>query len=98
MFGRQTRTNSAARWMKAAEPAVTEGIQVRQVVGSGAWIVSSGSDATVACFVREQFASRLIESAGPQARYSAERDAKRPPYTACERADSDKFADRVAEK
>ena len=42
------RTNSAARWMKAAERAVAEGVQIRQLAGSGQWIASSGSDAAVA--------------------------------------------------
>ena len=47
----QTRTNrtaTPARWMQAAERAVAEGVQVRQLAGSGQWIASSGSDATVA--------------------------------------------------
>ena len=48
MIGQQTRTNSAARWMKAAERAVAEGVQIRQLAGSGQWIASSGSDASVA--------------------------------------------------
>ncbi len=44
----QTRGNSPARWQKAAERAIAEGVQVRQLAGSGAWIASSGRDATVA--------------------------------------------------
>src|SRR5215213_4265640 len=44
----RTRTSSPARWMKAAERAVAEGVQVRQLAGSGAWIASSGSDFSVA--------------------------------------------------
>src|SRR5215213_6002928 len=44
----RTRTSSPARWMKAAARAVTEGVQVRQLAGSGQWIASSGSDSTVA--------------------------------------------------
>src|SRR5215213_10220955 len=44
----RTRTSSPARWMKAAERAVAEGVQVRQLAGSGQWIASSGSDASVA--------------------------------------------------
>ena len=43
-----TRANSRARWMKAAERAVHEGILLRQLAGSGQWIASSGSDASVA--------------------------------------------------
>jgi hypothetical protein len=34
--------------MKAAERAVTECVQVRQLTGSGQWIANSGSDSTVA--------------------------------------------------
>jgi hypothetical protein len=50
MIGQQTRirTENPARWIKAAERAVAEGIQVRQLQGSGQWIANSGSDATVA--------------------------------------------------
>src|SRR5215212_1991979 len=44
----QTRTSRPARWMKAAERAIAEGVQVRQLAGSGQWIASSGSDAAVA--------------------------------------------------
>src|SRR4051794_33401031 len=36
------------RWMKAAERAVAEVVQIRQLASSGQWIASSGSDATVA--------------------------------------------------
>jgi hypothetical protein len=45
---RSARSTNPARWMKAAGRAVAEGIQVRQLAGSGQWIASSGSDATVA--------------------------------------------------
>ena len=50
MIQAQTRTRSEdpGRWMKAAERAISEGIQVRQIQGSGQWIASSGSDRTVA--------------------------------------------------
>jgi hypothetical protein len=44
----QTRTSIPARWIKAAERAVAEGIQIRQLVGSGAWVASSGSDPNAA--------------------------------------------------
>src|SRR5215210_5633126 len=44
----QTRTSSPERWIKAAERAVFEGVQIRQLAGSGAWIANSGSDSTVA--------------------------------------------------
>ncbi len=40
--------DSPARWMKAAERAISGGIQVRQLQGSGQWIANSGSDSTVA--------------------------------------------------
>jgi hypothetical protein len=44
----RTRTSSPARWNKAAERAVAEGIQIRQLAGSGAWVATSGSDANAA--------------------------------------------------
>jgi hypothetical protein len=43
-----TRANTRARWMKAAERAVHEGVQLRQLAGSGQWIARSGSDDAVA--------------------------------------------------
>lgn len=50
MIAQQTRTRveNPARWTKAAERALAEGIQVRQLQGSGQWIANSGSDASVA--------------------------------------------------
>ena len=48
MIQQQTRTSSPARWMKAAERAVAEGVQVRQLAGSGQWIANYGSDSSVA--------------------------------------------------
>ena len=42
------RVSSPARWTKAAERAVAEGIQIRQLAGSGAWVASSGSDPNAA--------------------------------------------------
>jgi hypothetical protein len=36
------------RWIKAAERAVAEGVQIRQLAGSGQWVASSGSDASIA--------------------------------------------------
>jgi hypothetical protein len=44
----RTRVSSPARWTKAAQRAISEGIQMRQVAGSGAWIATSGTDAAVA--------------------------------------------------
>ena len=50
MIRQQTRirVENPSRWMKAAARAVTEGIQVRQLQGSGQWVASSGSDSTLA--------------------------------------------------
>ena len=44
MIQTQTRIGSPARWMKAAERAIAEGIQIRQLAGSGQWVATSGSD------------------------------------------------------
>ncbi len=44
----QTRTSGLSRWMKAAARAVAEGVENRQLAGSGQWIANSGSDAMVA--------------------------------------------------
>ena len=48
MQTRRTRQASPERWQKAAQRAVTEGIQIRQLAGSGAWVANSRSDAAVA--------------------------------------------------
>ena len=50
MIGQQTRVRveNPARWLKAAERAVAEGVQIRQLQGSGQCIANSGSDAAVA--------------------------------------------------
>jgi len=50
MIQQQTRTRieNPARWTAAAERAVTEGIQVRQLQGSGQWVATSGSSSGVA--------------------------------------------------
>lgn len=45
---RRNRSDSPARWMKAAERAIDEGVQVRQLQGTGQWVATSGSDAAVA--------------------------------------------------
>jgi hypothetical protein len=42
----RSRSSSPARWQKAAQRAIAEGIQVRQLAGSGQWIANSGNDAT----------------------------------------------------
>ena len=47
----QTRRNRQAtpeRWRRAAQRAVAEGVQVRQINTSGMWVATSGTDATVA--------------------------------------------------
>jgi len=48
MVQSRIRENSRARWLKAAERAIAEGIQLRQLSGSGQWVACSGSDASVA--------------------------------------------------
>ncbi len=50
MIGQQTRTRveNPVRWTKAAERALAEGIQVRQLQGSGQWVATSGSQSGVA--------------------------------------------------
>jgi SWIM zinc finger len=45
--GRQ-RQASPERWQKAAQRALAEGIEVRQVNASGMWVANSGSQAAVA--------------------------------------------------
>jgi hypothetical protein len=45
---RRTRTNSLARWQKAVQRAISEGIQIRQLQGTGQWVATSGTDAAVA--------------------------------------------------
>src|SRR4051794_14079602 len=46
--GRTRRQPSPERWRKAAQRAVAEGIEVRQVNASGMWVANSGTHATVA--------------------------------------------------
>lgn len=48
MQTRRSRQASPERWQKAAQRAVAEGIQIRQLAGTGQWIANSGSDAAVA--------------------------------------------------
>lgn len=47
-FVKRVREESPARWQKAVRRAVNEGIEVRQLQGSGLWIATSGSDRAVA--------------------------------------------------
>lgn len=42
---RTNRTASPARWHAALGRALAEGVQVRQLAGSGAWLATSGTDA-----------------------------------------------------
>jgi hypothetical protein len=42
------RKNTPARWQSALRRAVAEGVQVRQLAGSGMWIATSATDAETA--------------------------------------------------
>jgi hypothetical protein len=48
---RRPRAASPERWQKAAQRAIAEHIQVRQVNENGMWVATSGSDATLAYLV-----------------------------------------------
>ncbi len=48
---RPVRRATPERWQAALRRAIAEGIQVRQLAGSGAWIATSGSDTTAASLV-----------------------------------------------
>ncbi len=48
---RPARRATHERWQAALQRALAEGIQVRQLAGSGAWIATSGSDTTAAYLV-----------------------------------------------
>ena len=45
---RTARTASPERWARAVTRAVAEGVQVRQINASGAWVATSGTQANVA--------------------------------------------------
>jgi len=45
------RRATPERWQAAAKRATAEGVTVRQLAGSGAWIATSGSDTTTAYMV-----------------------------------------------
>ena len=47
------RTDTTARWTKAAERAALDGIRVMQLPTSGVWIAASGTDAATAYVVTE---------------------------------------------
>src|SRR5215217_3854301 len=51
---------SPERWQHAAERAIAEGIQVRQVNASGMWVANSGSDPKVACLL--EITGSLVQS------------------------------------
>ncbi len=48
MIIRRQRQATPERWQAALARAIAEGVQVRQLAGSGAWIATSGQDATIA--------------------------------------------------
>ncbi len=48
---RPARRATHERWQAALRRALAEGIQVRQLAGSGAWIATSGTDAAAAYLV-----------------------------------------------
>src|SRR5215204_3177213 len=59
----QARTNRQAspeRWQRAAERALAEGIEVRQVNASGMWVPNSGSQANVAYLL--EITGSLVQS------------------------------------
>jgi len=45
---RTNRQATPARWQAALGRALAEGVQVRQLAGSGAWVATSGTDAATA--------------------------------------------------
>ncbi len=51
---RPVRRATPERWQAALQRALDEGIQVRQLAGSGAWIATSGSDTAAAYLVSAQ--------------------------------------------
>ncbi|MDP9366894.1 MAG: SWIM zinc finger family protein [Chloroflexota bacterium] len=51
MQTRKPVTATPARWQAALRRAFKEGVQVRQLAGSGAWIATSGTDAATAYVV-----------------------------------------------
>jgi hypothetical protein len=45
---RKVRQATPERWQKAAERAIAEGVQVRQINTSGMWVATSGTDPSLA--------------------------------------------------
>ena len=56
----RNRQASPERWQHAAERAIAEGIQVRQVNASGMWVANSGSQADVAYML--EITGTLVQS------------------------------------
>lgn len=48
MLQTRTRVENPARWQKAAERAIAENIQIRQLQSTGQWIATSGTDTSLA--------------------------------------------------
>src|SRR5829696_1802203 len=57
---RSTRQASPQRWQHAADRALSEGIEVRQVNASGMWVANSGSQANVAYLL--EITGSLVQS------------------------------------
>src|SRR5215210_68862 len=56
----RTRQATPERWQHAAERAIAEGIEVRQVNASGMWVANSGSQANVAYLL--EITGSLVQS------------------------------------
>lgn len=48
MLQSRTHIENPARWQRAAERAIAENIQIRQLQSTGQWVATSGSDHTLA--------------------------------------------------
>jgi hypothetical protein len=48
---RTARRATPERWQRALARGLAEGVTVRQVNDSGAWVATSGTDATMACLL-----------------------------------------------
>lgn len=48
-----SRTDSPARWTRAADRAIAEGVRVMQLPTTGVWVATSGTDAATAYVVTE---------------------------------------------
>src|SRR5690348_7755106 len=63
---RRVTAASPARWAKALERAIAEGVQVRQLATSGVWVATSGTQAGLAY---------VVTGDGCECRAAAEGDA-----------------------